>query len=91
MNLVLDKGMQARPQWQEVADKLVLLFDPVAQRHVQFQGFTPDLPARSYICPEDVMYLTWPMGPYLNLSTEVISKGEKKKIKGGGEMEAQRS
>ena len=59
--------------WRAVAQGLQPLFDDVAQRHIQFQGFTPDLPVRSYICPEDVNYLTYPLGPYMNLSGAVIA------------------
>eukprot|EP00054_Salpingoeca_dolichothecata_P011085 m.61668 g.61668 ORF g.61668 m.61668 type:complete len:678 (+) comp19291_c0_seq2:45-2078(+) len=59
--------------WRAVADKLPVLFDEKNQRHIQFEGFTPNLPERSYICPEEVLYLTHPVGPSLNISAQVTA------------------
>lgn len=65
-------GRSAPAAWQHVADHLILLFNSTTNRHVQFQQFTASLAPSHYVCPEDVLYLTWPMGPYLNLSREVM-------------------
>ncbi len=59
--------------WREVSEGMVVLFDDVNNRHVQFEGFTPDLAPDHYICPEEVMYLSYPLGLALNTSLQVVS------------------
>ena len=42
---------------------------------MQLLEFATNLKAgRGSVCPEDVMYLSYPLGPALNISTEVTAR-----------------
>ena len=73
------------PRWSEIAAKLVIPYGnfstPFGSYHDVHLMPTGTVPFGTYmsdghgtVCPEDVMYLTYPMGPALNISVDVTAR-----------------
>eukprot|EP01116_Phalansterium_solitarium_P000369 TRINITY_DN10238_c0_g2_i1.p1 TRINITY_DN10238_c0_g2~~TRINITY_DN10238_c0_g2_i1.p1 ORF type:complete len:902 (+),score=181.51 TRINITY_DN10238_c0_g2_i1:235-2940(+) len=65
-------GYGPRPEWQTIAAGMKIGFNSTGGFHIQFDGSCTDcLAPNHYVCPEDVLYLTYPMSDALNVSPAV--------------------
>ena len=55
-------------QWEQIADRLVIPYDVNLGVHIMPNG-TVTNPSH-YVCPEDINYIGYPLGPSLNISAE---------------------
>ena len=65
-------GIQREPLWTQIADGLVMPYDATLGVHTMPSGNNQSVVVapHSTSCPEDVNYLSFPMGPTLNISAE---------------------
>ncbi|UJR22365.1 hypothetical protein I4U23_025427 [Adineta vaga] len=64
-------GFDVDPEWAITAQKLKINFNSTTQTHIQWDNakFPPSSP-HSYVCPEDVLFLTYPLN--FNVTPEII-------------------
>jgi hypothetical protein len=58
-------------KWQAVADGLVIRYNESLGVHTLGAGVVAADKPHTYSCPEDVGYLSYPLGPSLNISSEL--------------------
>ncbi|CAF4220657.1 unnamed protein product, partial [Adineta steineri] len=63
-------GFDVDPEWIQTAKKLKLNFNSTTQTHIQWDNAVPPSSPHTYVCPEDVLYLTYPMN--FNVTPEII-------------------
>ncbi|CAF1032489.1 unnamed protein product [Didymodactylos carnosus] len=63
------------PSWIEIANGIRIGFNSTTQTHIQWDGALPPDP-HHYVCPEDVLYLTYPMN--FNITPEIVRNDAEK-------------
>ncbi|CAF0967714.1 unnamed protein product [Adineta steineri] len=63
-------GFDVDPEWIQTAKKLKINFNSTTQTHIQWDNASLTSSPRNYVCPEDVLYLTYPMN--FNVTPEII-------------------
>jgi hypothetical protein len=58
-------------QWQTVADGLIIRYNTSLGVHTMGPGVVAADEPHTFSCPEDVGYLSYPLGPSLNISAEL--------------------
>ena len=58
-------------QWQAVADGLIIRYNTSLGVHTMGPGVVAAGAPHTFSCPEDVGYLSYPLGPSLNISAEL--------------------
>ncbi|CAF1685736.1 unnamed protein product [Rotaria magnacalcarata] len=63
-------GFEVDPEWEIIAKKIKINFNSTTQTHIQWDNAVlPPAPSH-YVCPEDVLYLTYPMN--FNVTPAII-------------------
>ncbi|CAF4371306.1 unnamed protein product [Rotaria socialis] len=63
-------GFRVDPEWEIIAKKIKINFNSTTQTHIQWDNAVlPPAPSH-YVCPEDVLYLTYPMN--FNVTPAII-------------------
>ncbi|CAF1386310.1 unnamed protein product [Adineta steineri] len=63
-------GFDVDPEWIRTAKKLKINFNSTTQKHIQWDNAAPPSSPHTYVCPEDVLFLTYPMN--FNVTPEII-------------------
>ncbi|CAF1214772.1 unnamed protein product [Adineta ricciae] len=63
-------GFDVDPEWAITAKKLKINFNTTTQTHIQWDNATLAILPSHYICPEDVLFLTYPMN--FNITPEIM-------------------
>ncbi|CAF1534955.1 unnamed protein product, partial [Adineta steineri] len=63
-------GFDVDPEWIQTAKKLKINFNSTTQTHIQWDNAVAPSSPHTYVCPEDVLYLTYPMN--FNVTPEII-------------------
>ncbi|CAF3611118.1 unnamed protein product [Rotaria sordida] len=58
------------PEWEIIAKKIKINFNYTTQTHIQWDNASLKPSPKNYVCPEDVLYLTYPMN--FNVTSKII-------------------